>query len=188
MTATEKQTAKTCTAQGHNATAAAHHHRGFGGRRQEHPDRPADARHRQPAAGPPGGRDRRGGRRRPRGAVRWSARRTRTGHHDRRRLPILFHRHPQLHPGRHPRPRALHPQHVHRRVQRARGDPAGRCARRGAAPDPQACPDRKAVGHQALCRHGEQDRPHRLRPGRIRRRGGPAAPDWRRASATWTSR
>ncbi len=52
---------------------------------------------------------------------------------------------PQLHPGRHPRPRALHPQHVHRRVQRARRDPAGRRPRRCAAPDPQARPDREAA-------------------------------------------
>ena len=74
------------------ASAAAHCHRGFGGRRQEHPDRPAAARHRQPAAGPPGSRHRRRGRRRPGGAVRWSARRTRTGHHHRRRLPLLLHR------------------------------------------------------------------------------------------------
>ena len=174
MTATKTQK-RSCSPQGHNASAAAHRHRGFGGRRQEHPDRAAAARHRQPAAGPPGSRHRRRGRRRPRSAVRRSARRTRTGHHDRRRVPLLLHRNPQLHPGRHPRPRALHPQHVHRRLQRARGHPAGRRARRGAAADPQARPHRKAVGHQALCRNREQDRPDRLRPGRVRRGGRRAA-------------
>ena len=52
---------------------------------------------------------------------------------------------PQLHPGRHPRPRALHAQHVHRRLQRARRDPAGRRPRRGAAPDPQARPHRETA-------------------------------------------
>ena len=52
---------------------------------------------------------------------------------------------PQLHPGRHPRPRALHPQHVHRRLQRPRRDPARRRPRRRAAPDPQARPDRETA-------------------------------------------
>ena len=91
------------------------------------------------------------GRRRPRGAVRRPARRTRARHHHRRGLPLLFHRRPQLHPGRHARSRALHPQHVHRRVERTRGDPSGRRPRGSAAADPSARPDRKAVGHQALC-------------------------------------
>ena len=93
---------------------------------------------------------------------------------------------PQLHPRRHPGPRALHPQHVHRRVQRPRRDPAGRRPRRGAAADPPPRPDRKAVGHQALRRHGQQDRPGRLRPGPVHRGGGPNCGRWPRGSAAPT--
>ena len=77
--------------------------------------------------------------------------------------------HAQLHPRRHPGPRALHPQHVHRRLQRPRRDPPRRRARGRAAPDPTARQDRKAVGHQALRRDGQQDRPGRLRPEPVRR-------------------
>ena len=101
---------------------------------------------------PSGGRHRRGGRRRPRRAVRRPARRARAGHHHRRGLPVLLDRDAQLHPGRHAWPRALHPQHVHRRVQRPRRDPARGRPRRSAAADPQARAHRKAVGHQALRR------------------------------------
>ena len=113
---------------------------------------------------PSGGRHRRGGRRRPRRAVRRPARRARAGHHDRCGVPVLLDRSAQLHPRRHPRPRALHPQHVHRRVQRPRRGSPGRRRRRGAAADPPARPHRKTVGHQALRRDGEQVRPRRFRP------------------------
>ena len=52
---------------------------------------------------------------------------------------------PQLHPRRHPGTRALHAQHVHRRLQRPRRDPAGRREHRRAASDPPARQNRKAA-------------------------------------------
>ena len=44
-----------------------------------------------------------------------------------------------------PGPRALHPQHVHRRVQRPRRGAPGRRARRRAAADPPSRPDRETA-------------------------------------------
>jgi bifunctional enzyme CysN/CysC len=49
----------------------------------------------------------------------------------------------------------IHPQHVHWRLQRTCGDPAGRCQCGRAEADAQACTDRKTVGHQALCGRSE---------------------------------
>ena len=54
--------------------------------------------------------------------------RARTGHHDRRRLPLLRDRAAQVHPRRHARPRAVHAQHGDRRLDGRRRDPAGRRA------------------------------------------------------------
>ncbi len=51
-------------------------------------------------------------------AHRRPPRRARAGHHHRRSLPLLLHRPPQVHHRRHPRPRAIHPQHGHRRLHR----------------------------------------------------------------------
>ena len=53
------------------------------------------------------------------------------GDHDRRRLPLLRDRATQVHRRRHARPRAVHAQHDHRRVdRRSRRDP-DRCAQGG---------------------------------------------------------
>ena len=63
---------------------------------------------------------------RPVAADRRPGGRARTGHHDRRRLPLLRHPHAQVHHRRRAGPRAVHPQHGHgRRRQRRRGG-AGR--------------------------------------------------------------
>ena len=66
------------------------------------------------------------------------ARRARAGDHDRRRLSVLRDSAPDLHPRRHPRARALHAQHVHRRLDRGPRDRADRRAR-------AACSSRPAV-------------------------------------------
>ena len=78
-----------------------------------------------------------------RAADRRPARRARAGHHDRRRLPLLLHRQPQLHPRRLPRARAVHPQHGHRRDHRrrrgrARSTGARACSSRPAATSPSS--------------------------------------------------
>ena len=63
--------------------------------------------------------------------------RTRAGHHDRRRLPVLLDREAQVHRGRHTGPRAVHPQHGDRSVDRgSRGDPDRRPQRRPHADPP----------------------------------------------------
>ena len=67
---------------------------------------------------------------RPRAAHRRPARRARAGHHDRRRLPLVRHAAAALHPRRLPRPRAVHAQHGHRRLDRRPRAAAGRRARR----------------------------------------------------------
>ena len=65
-----------------------------------------------------------GRRPRLRAAGRRPGRRARAGDHDRRRLPLLLHRPAQVHRRRHARPRAVHAQHGHRRLDRGRrGDP-----------------------------------------------------------------
>ena len=55
----------------------------------------------------------------PLAAHRWPAGGARAGHHHRRRLPLLRHAAAQVHHRRHAGPRAVHPQHGHRRVHRA---------------------------------------------------------------------
>ena len=52
---------------------------------------------------------------------------------------------PALHPGRRAGPRAVHPQHGHRRLHRRSGGAAGRCAQGPAGADPPACRDRLAA-------------------------------------------
>ena len=58
--------------------------------------------------------------RQPRAAHRRPARRARAGDHDRRRLPLLRHAAAPLPARRHARPRPVHAQHGHRRVDRGR--------------------------------------------------------------------
>ena len=66
--------------------------------------------------------------RRPRG-------RARAGHHHRRRLPLLRHAAAQVHHRRFARPRAVHPQHGDRGLDRGRGGDPGRCAQGHPAAD-----------------------------------------------------
>ena len=74
-------------------------------------------------------------------------RRARAGHHHRRRLPLLLHRAAQVHRRRHAGPRAVHPQHGHRRLdRRPRRDPDRRPQGR-AHPDPPAQLPRVAARH-----------------------------------------
>ena len=122
--------------------SAPHLHRRQRGRREEHADRAAAVRlarglRRSGALGREGLVKNRDGRpdrllalhRRPAG-------RARAGHHHRRRLPLLRHRAPQVHPRRHAGPRAVHAQHGHRRVDGRRRHPAGRRAQRRARCSP----------------------------------------------------
>ena len=60
-------------------------------------------------------------------AHRRPAGRTRTRHHDRRRLPLLRHAAAEVHHRRHAGPRPIHPEHGHRRLHRQPGHrPGGR--------------------------------------------------------------
>ena len=148
---------------------AAVHHVRQRRRRQEHAHRPAALRVAPRVRGPPRrargrlGEGRHAGRRpRLRAAARRAHRRARAGHHDRRRLPLLLHRAPQVHRRRHPGPRAVHAQHGHRRVdRRRRGDPRRR-PQGHAHPDPPAQLPRVAARHQAGRRGDQQDGPRRL--------------------------
>ena len=146
--------------------AAALHHLRQRRRRQEHADRPPAAREpqpvrrpavragaRQPAPRHPG----RGGR--LRAAARRPRRRARAGHHHRRRLPLLQHRPAQLHRRRLPGPRAVHPQHGHRRLDRGPGRGAGRRAQGPADADSPAQLHRRAFRHSPRRAGGEQDGP-----------------------------
>jgi 3'-phosphoadenosine 5'-phosphosulfate sulfotransferase (PAPS reductase)/FAD synthetase len=95
-------------------------------------DQLADARARQPQARHARrGLRLRASRRRARG-------RARAGHHHRRRLSLLHHGQAQVHRRRHARPRAVHPQHGDRRLDRrprhaCSSTPARACSRRRAA-------------------------------------------------------
>ena len=93
-----------------------------------------------------------GERDRLRAAGRRPRRRARAGHHHRRRLPLLLHRQAQVHRRRHARPRAVHPQHGHRRLdRRPRGDPDRRAQGR-AHPDPPAqLPRRRCSASATSC-------------------------------------
>ena len=148
---------------------------------KSHPGRPPAARHQVGARRPArGGRARlarpRPGPGRPGAAHRRPALRARAGHHHRRRLPLLRHAAPALHPGRHPRARAVHAQHGHRRLhRRARGDPGRRAQRRGRADPPPHRRLRAAAG-AAGGAGGEQDGPGRLRQGPCSARSRPTSP------------
>ena len=87
--------------------------------------------------------------------------RARAGHHDRRRLPLLRDRAPQVHPRRHARPRAVHAQHGDRRLDRRRGDPARRRAQRRPRAVAAARADRAAARHHRLRARRQQDGPGR---------------------------
>ena len=86
------------------------------------------------------------------------------GDHHRRGLPLLLHRQAQVHRRRHPRPRAVHPQHGHRRLHRPGGGHPGGCPQ-GAA-DPDQAPQLSGLpGRHPQCRAGDQQDG----PGRFRR-------------------
>ena len=68
------------------------------------------------------------------------ARRARAGDHDRRRLPLLPDAAAQVHHRRHPRPRAVHAQHGHRRLDRRPLDRPRRRAQGRLASRPAATP------------------------------------------------
>ena len=148
-------------------------HRRLRRRRQVDPHRPAAARLQVDLRGP--ARGRRGdlavqGLRlhRPRAAHRRPALRARAGHHHRRGLPLLRDADPQVHHRRHPRPRSVHAQHGHRRLDR-RPRPGAR--RRPPGPHravPPARGDPLAAAGPAPGARGQQDGPRRLLPGDLR--------------------
>ena len=117
---------------------------------------------------------RRAGRRlhQPGPADRRPARRAGAGHHHRRRLPLFRHPPPQVHHRRHPRARAVHPQHGHRGIDRRPGPHPHRCPQRraGAVPPPRL--HRQPARHPALRGVRQQDGPGRLVAGRASRRSG----------------
>ena len=88
--------------------------------------------------------------------------RARAGHHDRRRLPLLLDRPPQVHRRRHARPRAVHAQHGHRRVHRRPGDHPDRRAQGRADADAAAQLPGVAARHPARRARRQQDGPHGL--------------------------
>ena len=152
--------------------------RGLGRRRQVDADRPAAVRHQVDLRGP--ARARRGdleaARRRlrePRAPDRRPARRARAGHHDRRRVPLLRHAAAQVHHRRHARPRAVHAQHGHGRLDGRPGAGPGRRAQGRARAVAPPRVHRVAPAHPAPGRLRQQDGPGRLGPGGLRphRRG-----------------
>ena len=105
---------------------------------------------------------------RPGAGDRRAALRARAGHHHRRRLPLLRYAQAEIHHRRHPGPHPVHPQHGHRRVDRAVGDRARRRPQRvvGAVP-PARLPGLAA--RRAACRaRGQQDGSDRLGPAAFR--------------------
>ena len=125
-------------------TPAALRHRRVRRRRQVHPGRPAAARLQVGAdrhsSTPSSAASRKRGldSARPGAADRRPAGRARAGHHHRRRLPLLRHPAAAVHPGRHPRPRAVHPQHGDGRLHRRPGRGPGRRPQRRHRADPPA--------------------------------------------------
>ena len=79
-------------------------------------------------------------------------------------------RHPAalLHRRRHARPRAIHPQHGDRRLERRPRHPPGRCPQGRADADAAAFADLLAARHPPRRAGGQQDRPGRLRARRVR--------------------
>ena len=142
-------------------------------RRQVHPHRAAALRLEAGLRGPPRGprgrleEGRHPGRRpRLRPARRRPGRRARAGHHHRRRLPLLLHRAAQVHRRRHARPRAVHPQHGHRRLHRRPGGDPRRRPQGRADPDPPPLLPGVAARDPPRGAGGEQARPRRLLPAR----------------------
>ena len=74
----------------------------------------------------------------------------------------------RVHRRRHPRPRAVHPQHGHRRLQRRPGGDPDRRPQGGADPDQAAQLHLFAAGRPPSGAGGEQDRSGRLRPAGVR--------------------
>ena len=123
----------------------------------------------------PGRRDR------LRAAARRPAGRARAGHHHRRRLPLLLHRPAQVHRRRHPGPRAVHPQHGHRRLDRRPRHHPDRRPQGRADPDPAPQLPRVAARHPARRAGDQQDGPRRLLARRCSTRS-------RRTTATFAAR
>ncbi len=156
---------------------AALHHRGLGGRRQEHADRPPAVRQQAGVRGP--ARARRAGERAPRrrgcarsgAAHRRPAGGARAGDHDRRGLPLLRDGQAAVHHRRLPRAPAVHAQHGHGCLHGGSGgDPAGRAqGRAGAVQAPRL--HQRAAGHPAPGGGGEQDGPRGVLAGALRRAG-----------------
>ena len=162
--------------------------RGLGRRRQVDPDRAAPLRHeadpRRPARAHRG--DLEAPRRRlrqPRAPHRRPARRARAGDHDRRRLPLLRDAAPPLPARGRARPRPVHAQHGHRRLDRGRGDHPRRRAQGRDRADAAALVHRGDPRHPARRRRGEQDGPRRLLGGALPRDRAGAARDERAARA-----
>ncbi len=105
----------------------------------------------------------------PVAAHRRPAGRARAGDHHRRRLPLLLHRHPQVHHRRRARARAVHPQHGDRRLDRPPGAHPGGRAQGRRHPDPAPRRHRPPARHPAPGRRGEQDGPGGLVGGGVRR-------------------
>ena len=153
--------------------AAAVRHRRQRRRRQVDADRPAAARLQVDLRGP--ARAHRGRQqaprqrlRRPRPPHRRPAGRARAGHHDRRRLPLLLDAGARLRHRRLPRPRPVHPQRHHRRLDGRPGDRARRRPPRHRRADPPPQPARVAARRAPPRDLRQQDGPRRLRPGPLR--------------------
>ena len=110
-----------------------------------------------------------GRRARLRAAARRPLGRARAGHHHRRRPPLLRDRRAQVHRRRHARPRAVHAQHGHRRLERRlRRDPRRRAQRDGDADAPPQLPGVDAR-HPPRRAGRQQDGSRRLLAGSLRR-------------------
>ena len=129
----------------------------------------------------PGRRDR------LRAAGRRPGRRARAGHHHRRRLPLLLHRQAQVHRRRHARPRAVHAQHGHRRLDRRPGRDPDRRAQGRADPDPPPQLPGQPDRHPPRRAGGQQDGPGRLSTRRSSTRSSPTTAPSPPRSASPTS-
>ena len=155
-------------------TPAAPRHRRLGRRRQVDADRaaaattprpswPTSSTHVEAARGA-------GRRLGPRAADGRPARRARAGHHDRRRLPLLRDAAAALHHRRHARPRAVHAQHGHGRLDGGRAPIVLVDARKGVIEQTRrhaSIASLLGVPHLVVAR--EQDGPRRLGRGGLRR-------------------
>ena len=93
----------------------------------------------------------------------------------RRGLSLLRHGPTFVRARRHPRTRAVHAEHVHRRLDRRRGGGADRCSQRRRHADAQAHPHRVAARHRARGGVRQQNGSRRVGPGALRgyRAAGP---------------